>query len=321
MGRTKMEKFKHLAFDKIINRINDSLLPSHNELFLPIEKDQTTVHIIGAPRSGTTLLTQLLITYLDLGYISNLTATFYKAPIYGIRLSKQLLGENYSSNFQSKYGRTSHIAEPHEFSYFWKMHLNYSDFLQRTYDVNHKVNWENLKEVLYQMVLAYQKPIIFKSFQYGFHATKAVEKMPKTIFLCIQRDLYQNAYSLLKLRQKQFKDEDVWASIKPVQYELLKNENKYRQVIGQVLLLNYEYAKQLLDVPEENKCFIEYSELCNNPKEQLEIFEKKISFHTPIAPIMNTIQSIEEKIDTIPESILEKFKKAEKWVRSSFIEL
>lgn len=316
-----MEDKKYINFDKVIGSLNEGLIHKQKEIFIDSKGHQASVHVIGAPRSGTTLLTQLLLTYLDIGYINNLTASFYKSPVYGVRLSRHLLGENFTSEMTSKYGRTSHIQEPHEFSYFWKMHLNYPDFLQRTYDVDHSINWESLKEALYQITLAYEKPVIYKSFQYGFHAKEAAKRMPKTIFLHIERDLIQNAYSILQLRKNMLNDENQWASIKPVQYNLLKTENKYRQIIGQVLFLNYEYKKQLDSVPKENKLFIRYNDLCNDTENIIKQVSDKINEHEKVSTLNGSIVKLEENIKDIPNEILEGFKEAEIWVNNNFPEI
>lgn len=311
---------KQIDFDTVINSLNENLLTSQKDLFIDNLDAQTSIHVIGAPRSGTTLLIQLLLTYLEIGYINNLTAAFYKTPVYGVRISRQLLGDSYVSQMTSEYGRTHHIQEPHEFSYFWKMYLNYKDFLQKTYDTNHIINWSELKEALYQITLAYDKPVIYKSFQYGFHAQEAVKKMPKTIFLYIERDLFQNAYSILKLR-KNIGNEDKWASIMPVQYNLLKNENKYRQIIGQVLFLNYEYRKQLLNVPDENKMFVKYTELCSSPRRIIKDVSLKIKRHTKVNELLESVIKLEEKTNIIPPEIQKNFDEAIIWIMKEFPEL
>lgn len=325
MGRTENQMMtnnsKDVDFNKVLSSLNQALSKTQSDVFINDEGDQASVHIIGAPRSGTTLLNQILLTYLDVGYVNNLIAAFFSCPVYGIRLSRQLLGDDFSSQMASEFGRTSYIQEPHEFSYFWKKHLNYPDFLQRTYDENHRINWAELKLSLYQMTLAYNRPMVYKSFQYGFHATEAVIRMPKTLFIHIERDLFQNAYSILKLRRAQFKNEEHWASIKPVQYDLLKNENKYRQIIGQVLFLNHEYKKQLDGVPEHNKLYIGYRKLCLNPSDVIKQLLTKINLHSPVAKSNEPIKILKENIVEIPEDVLEGFRKAEIWVRTQFPEL
>lgn len=315
-----MSKSSDIAFSKVINSLNSVLKKAESSLYIENKTPQTTIQVIGAPRSGTTLLTQLILTNLDVGHISNLAAVFWDAPLFGIHISKKLLGYEYKSKLNSSYGSTAQINEPHEFSFFWKKQLNYPDFLQRTYDENHHIDWETLRERLYQMSLAFKKPIVYKAFQLGFHAAEAVQQMPKTVFIHIERDIYQNAYSILKLRMDQNGNEEDWASIKPVQFNILKKENKYRQIIGQILFLNFEYRKQLLQIPEENKLIINYSDLCTDTKLSLLRISNKVNNHQAVT-YKYVEQHISEIKKTIPEEILKGFQVALKWVYKKFPEL
>lgn len=315
-----MSKNKDIAFSTVINSLNSVLKKAEPSLYVADKNPQTSIQVTGAPRSGTTLLTQLLLTNLDIGHISNLAAVFWDAPLFGIHISKQLLGKNYTSVLDSNFGSTKKINEPHEFSYFWKKQLNYPDFLQRTYDKNHTIDWEILKERLYQMSLAFNKPIVYKAFQFGFHAAEAVQQMPKTIFIHIERDLYQNAFSVLKLRRNMNGNEDDWASIKPIQFTELKKENKYRQIIGQILFLNFEYRKQLQNIPSENKMIVSYSELCMNTNMMLNSISEIINLHHMV-DYKYIEQDISETKKSIPENVLLGFKEAEKWAYEKFPEL
>lgn len=312
---------KQQAFEDALSSLNNQLNVSQNELFQENLTDQVTVHVIGAPRSGTTLVTQLALSNIEVGYINNFIATFWNAPLYGIHLSKKILGENYQSDLKSDFGRTTNVQEPHEFGYFWKHQLNYTDHLQQTYIEKHSIPWEKLKNILYQMCAAYTKPILFKSFLYGFHIKEAVQKMPKTLFIYIERDLYQNAYSILKLRRKMFGDETTWASMKPHQYSFLKNENIYRQIMGQVLFLNYEYKKQLALIPDTNKLLLSYSNLCSNTTSTIQQVHSKINELENVNYVAQPESNIKENRVEIPEEILQEFKKAESWLVSNFSEL
>ena len=68
-----------------------------------------TIFIVGAPKSGTTLLTQKLISKFELDYVSNLTARFWKKPSQGIKITKKLFPTERKRkfiNFKSNFGIT-----------------------------------------------------------------------------------------------------------------------------------------------------------------------------------------------------------------------
>ncbi|MAV64369.1 MAG: hypothetical protein CMG00_04160 [Candidatus Marinimicrobia bacterium] len=258
---------KSKDFEDIISDINKYLYDSYQKRIKKSNLiDFPVIHIIGAPRSGTTLLHQFLTSSFDIGYINNLIAAFWKVPVYGIELSKKLLNQpGYSSSYKSKFGRTENINEPHEFGYFWSYWLNYKDFIQKNKDHEKTIDWHNLSQTINNMSNSFNKPIAFKSFLMGFHSKKMYNVMPNSIFIFIKRDLISNVNSVLDFRQKALGSEERWGSIKPKEYKQFDLFNKYEQVVSQIELLNFAYEKQLDGIPDSNKFFIDYKDLCLKP--------------------------------------------------------
>jgi hypothetical protein len=267
---------KDERFEKVIISLNNQLSESQHELIEDLEEAYPTLHILGAPRSGTTLVSQLIPSYLPVAHINNLVAAFWKAPIYGIELSKKLIGTDYLSSFQSDYGRTTGVNEPHEFGYFWNYHLNYESLEQKPQNHEKNIDWNQISTLLKNMTYSYERPIIFKSFLAGFHADKLYKQLPKSSFIYIKRNLVDNALSILKLREKLNGDINIWGSIKPKQYEKLKNLTVYEQVVGQILCLEHEYLIQLDNIPPENKIITSYESICKNPGFFLHLVKRKV---------------------------------------------
>ena len=89
---------KHPEREDFLERLNAWLVLHADAEHLRLEETVPTLHVIGAPRSGTTLLHQALISRLELGYVDNLVAAFWRAPTYGVQLSRSLrIGEQQSS--------------------------------------------------------------------------------------------------------------------------------------------------------------------------------------------------------------------------------
>lgn len=309
-------------YEKILSLMNDKLFEAEGELLEDLPENFPTIHILGAPRSGTTLALQLLSEHFDVGYINNLIASFWKAPLFGISLSQKLLSSNYQSSYSSKFGRTDNIQEPHEFGYFWNYHLKYDDFQQRDVDHEKKIEWGYFSSLLKNMCKAFGKPLLFKSFLYGFHAKKAVEELEKTIFIYLRRDLIDNAMSILKMRKKYLGSLDKWASIKPKQYSFLKEQNNYVQVVGQILFLEIEYLKQLKAIPEKNYLILNYNKLCENPGDTVERIKslvennfRNIGFTSPTDIEFQTSQYKRNNKE------VDKIRKAETYLLNKFPEL
>src|SRR5690606_22671196 len=110
---------------KTLNRTVDALVQTLltpieslllNSISLPEEISTRPVFVIGPPRSGTTLLYQLLVNRFDFIYLDNLSSKFYSAPTVGMWLSKTVAGlaPRTSTGYESAYGKTESIFGPNE---------------------------------------------------------------------------------------------------------------------------------------------------------------------------------------------------------------
>ena len=86
-----------------LDDLNQRLAAAHDQELVERPELFPTLHVVGPPRSGTTLLMQLLAAHLEVGYINNLIAAFWRAPLYGIRLSKKLCPRPADTRFVSSY--------------------------------------------------------------------------------------------------------------------------------------------------------------------------------------------------------------------------
>ena len=156
-----------------------------------------TLHVIGVPRSGTTLLYQVVASGLEIGFVNHLVAAFWLAPVYGLRLSRKLGLDRRTSSFESAFGRTPDVGEPHEFGYFWNHHLRYPDLCEQPPGHDGSIDWPHLRKVLVNLAHANQGPMAFKPMLLTWHLETMLEHMPRTCYVWIRRDLRETALSLL----------------------------------------------------------------------------------------------------------------------------
>ena len=190
-----------------------------------IEKQKfPAIFIIGLPRSGTTLLHQLICKNYEVGYINNLVARFYHDPKIGIKYSNKFKLYNLRKDivFTSHYGRSVGIEGPHEFGFFW------NNFFKFTNSSSHKLSLKELKKLnnkllkkkLLEILNSYDGPFIFKNLTCGLQAS-FLSKLIKCVFIKINRnekDIYKsmnnmyfqnkkiNKKKILSLRPSNFND-------------------------------------------------------------------------------------------------------------------
>ena len=256
--------------EDFVAALNAALAPHEQGQYDAHATGWPTVHVLGAPRSGTTLVTQLIAGHLGIGNINNLIATFWAAPCHGIRLSNRLGLGGRESNYTSTYGRTDDLHEPHEFGYFWSHHLGYRQMREPDNPNDDPIDWNNLRVVIRNMTAAYGRPIVFKSFMLGFYAAQIQRAMPETRFVFVRRNPLDNAASILRMREQYSGNRDQWTSLKTREYEWLKNESTHVQAVGQVLGSEAAYARALARAHGNNVIECKYEELCAAPGAFLE---------------------------------------------------
>jgi hypothetical protein len=226
--------------------------------------------IVGAPRSGTTLLYQGMCMALDVAYPNNLVAAFWQAPTYGVLLSQKLQGWGCYTNFSSTFGRTSHISEPHEFGYFWSEHLRYREMLEQPSSHENVIDWGELRNWLCNMCHLAERSFVFKTMLTVWHIESIIREIPNSYFLWVRRDPVDTALSLLKMREQMLGSKEKWVSLKPREYSWLKSKPYWYQVAGQVLFTEKRILASLRKVPDERQLTVRYSDFCNNPNKVIQ---------------------------------------------------
>lgn len=264
----KAEYHKDPAEESFLNRFNNSLQSLEKRLYSDAEVNYPFIFSFGPPRSGTTLITQLIAHCLDLGYISNFIARFWKAPVCGIRLSNQFFEDKSYSSFRSNYGSTEDLLDVHEFGYFWREWLKKDDFesIKRFQEQEKEINWEGLYEVLANMQSTFDKPMVFKNILGSYHLEKFRQVLDgQILYVYIQRDSLDTAISILNARKKYYGDPTIWWSYVPPQIDRIKDQDYWTQIAGQVHFLNKFYNNQLSEIDNDHIVRVSYKDLCSDP--------------------------------------------------------
>ena len=222
-----------------------------------------SIFIIGVPRSGTTLISQLLSACTEVGYVNNLMARFWMAPAVGARLSLEVLRQRVFTG-HSSYGQTICIEEPHEFGGFWRHYLGYSDMRQKPTDDG--IDWQRLVQTLNRISSVFACPVVYKVFQLYWHLQVFHEHLPLSRWIWVRRDPVENALSLLKMRKDKTGSMDEWFSAFPLGAEQYDGEPGWVQVAVQVHLIEKWIHGQLSRIPLDAWMEITLENLCSAPE-------------------------------------------------------
>lgn len=265
---------EHHAIDGLIANVNRVLAPVP-PLPPPPGPDPHTlplVYIVGVPRSGTTLVHQLVVRHLDVGYIDNLAARFWERPSVGIALSRALFPESPAGiALSSRHGVADGPHGPHEFGYFWRKWLRLDEAPTHHLDeeAQARVDRVGLRQALTSELLAWLgRPVALRNVICGFHAALLTDVHPPSLFVHVTRDRLAVVRSILRARIDLFGDAATWWSLKPSTYPYSEPDPAH-EVIRQAADCLHELEDELAH-PDVSALTIAYSDLCADPAAALD---------------------------------------------------
>jgi Sulfotransferase family len=282
-----------------------------NDLLAPVERDierkhtapaQPTVFVLGPPRSGTTLLSQLLAATGGFGVATNFVARFWRAPALGMLIERALGDRPSKSDFQSVRGVTHSMSDPHEFGYFWS---SWFDISQDTHALSkpvlEKVDAVGMKRAVSAMECVAGKPMMYKNNTwFTFQADWLARHFPQAVIVACCRDPFYIAQSIYEQRKRLYDDVAKWWSVRPPSYEKLLALTPLEQVAAQAVEIARHVDGLHHTLPAKNVVRVDYSRLCSAPKAVIsDVIRACENFGEISAPAMHELPQQFDTTDTI----------------------
>jgi LPS sulfotransferase NodH len=263
--------------EEFLERLNEYLRPRELELYRDVDVAHPFVFVVGLPRSGTTLLSQVLAYCLDAGYVNNFAARFWLAPVHGIRLARLIVGDAEDMSFESDYARTRTPLDIHEFGYFWRFWLKKETFedVVHARERERDIDWTGLRRTLANVQHELGKPFVAKNMLGAYHLPKLREVLSQVIYVYVERDPLDVCVSILDARRKYYEDPATWWSYVPVEYPLLKDRDPFEQIAGQAHYLARFYERAFTELGEESVVRVSYARLCRDPASVLAAVQER----------------------------------------------
>jgi hypothetical protein len=218
------------------------------------------VFIIGAPRTGSTILYQALTNLYDVLYIDNLVCRFHRNLFFGFRISNRIYGAKPHNTFKSYHGQTRGAHSPSECGQFWYRWLP-RDHHFIDYDEITPLMVEKIRREITAIINYFDKPIVFKNLNAGQRMRLLTKCFPDARFLFIIRDPLQTAQSILKAKRRAgFSDHDFW-SIMPPNVHKLGQLNWDVQIVKQIYFLEKQIVTDSTLAGPDNFFTIHYKDL------------------------------------------------------------
>jgi hypothetical protein len=219
----------------------------------------TPIFILGAPRTGSTILYQAICSTFHLPFISNFTNEFFSStPITGLAIQKGIPVE---IGFESRFGKTSGQLQPSEASavmarWFGGGHPS-ALVSARILDgmEPHFVATVAAAEALFGA------PLVIKNAWNCFRVSYLATTLPSARFIWIRRDISAAAKSDLAARYETKGSSKEWNSATPANVERLRQLPATAQVVENQHQFNIAISEALREHAGGRSCEIWYEDL------------------------------------------------------------
>lgn len=263
--------------------------------------------IVGAPRSGSTLLYQVLTTYYRVSYISNFHAKFYGSPAIVEQISRLLNPVDFTSNFTSYYGKTQGKNSPSECGEFW-----YRFFCRKPPYVpiedSDPQSLNRLRASIHAFTNISNKTVILKNLYCSLRLQPIAAAIPECLFIVIRRNPVKQGHSILTARKKVNGDYHAWWSVEPPAIDKLKLLPPHQQVVEQIFDVYQLIDSDQKKIGPDRFLHLSYEDFCRDTRSTLQRVDEFFKLHKlninsrvdiskiPTSFQMNNTISIDRKI-------------------------
>lgn len=216
--------------------------------------------VCGPPRSGTTLVAQVLMRALPVAWFTNLGTLFPRSPLTATRWWGRLDAAS-AGTLRSYYGRTAGLAGPSDALHVWDRWFG-SDRIRPPERLD-----ERRREAMRRFFGAYERltgrPLVAKNNNLNVYGHLVAEALPRSAFICLTREGPQLAQSIVQARR------DIQGSIS-VPYGMMDERvlavpDPLEQVCHQVLYYRRLAQTEQARIGSDRYSVVPYERFCEDP--------------------------------------------------------
>jgi Sulfotransferase family len=220
------------------------------------------IFVVGAPRTGTTLVAQVLINHLPVCFINNLTAIFPRSPLVANLVCRTFL-KHKQIDYQSYYGKSLYLSGPNDGLQLWDRWIGHD---RRTVpDVLSNAQKDSMTRFFGAFEAVFQKPILNKNNSLNMYARLIADVFENAYFICMTRDPLYLAQALLRARAEIHGNVFIPYGVDDPNRKNNSNGNYVEDVCRQVLFHEKKIKEHQSIIGHEKFWIISYEEFCEKP--------------------------------------------------------
>ena len=222
------------------------------------------IFVCGPPRSGTTLLSQVLINNLPLQYFNNLTSWFPRAPLTAMRLFGPWL-PRHEIGYKAFYGKTRYLSGPNDALYLWDRWVgkNRDTVPERLLPKAEK----DMPQFFASAEDLLDGALINKNNRLNTYAHLAADALPTAFFICLRRNPLMLAQSLLIARKEIVGQVDLPYGIDSDDRPRPATGDYLDDICQQVLYYEQAAEQQQQHIGKDRFWIVDYEQFCHAPQQ------------------------------------------------------
>ncbi|MCR9198211.1 MAG: sulfotransferase [Planctomycetaceae bacterium] len=155
--------------------------------------------IVGAPRSGTSLVYQVLSRYLDVTYPSNASVMFPRSPITATRIQERFRIHR-APKYRSFYGQTCRLTDTNDAFEIWNRWLGDDRYHPAATLSSEQIS--DMRSFFSRWTHTFHKPLLNKNNRNSLAIRLLSDVLPQARFLIVRRNPVMVAQSLITARKR-----------------------------------------------------------------------------------------------------------------------
>lgn len=238
--------------------------------------DKPQLFILGLPRSGTTLIYQYIVHRLKVAYFTNGVGKYHTVPCVVTFLQHRLYGD-YQSDFKSNYGKVFGPVAPREAGSFWGRFFGFEDYIRFSDLASEDVHALGNTIACVQHIYG-DAPFVNKNVKHILRIDALSQIFPNAYFLIVERNLKDVALSLIRGRYDNLDNPTKWLSVKPPNYEELKNLSAPEQIAYQLVSIQNKMETDFRCLASDRLLRISYERFCEEPESLILQVQKVLGY-------------------------------------------
>lgn len=257
---------KRLAIETVRWTGHTLLAPYERTLMGNSAQPYPPVFIIGAPRSGTSLLYELMITRFRFAYMSNAAHRFFKAPLSATRLFQRPIDE-WRGDFVSNYGHIEGWGAPNEGGWIWHRWLPDGDWTDGSHYPEDKI--AELRQLTSGFARLIGAPFLNKNVMHSNRIRLMAKIWPEALLIEVRREGLDNARSILRAERAAGGPDlsgDGWWSVRPRLAADHAGKADTVRAVAQVVGVARDIEDDISAIGADRLLRLEYADVCSSPR-------------------------------------------------------